>query len=348
MPDRVRYHLFGGLDVAAATFTATWRTPTTDPVKPLPLPHTPAGYQQLQHQLSTTQIAPTQTCVILEATGSYWVTLAVALHQAGYAVSVVHPNHVANYAKSLPRRAKTDAGAAHLLVHCGMERQPAVWTPPPQVSHELRQRLVARDAWRTMRQQARNHAHALVQWPVQVAAVKAQLDAVIADLEARIITLEQEIEAVLADSAGTQSAELLRTINRVGPLTTAWLLVLTRNFQQCPTAAAAAAYAGLVPMAHESGSSVRRRARLGHGGNKRLRTALYLATLNATRFNPVIREFYERLRAKGKPPKVARCAAARKVLRIAWAVATSGVPFDPAHHRRSQGEQRGAGPCSMA
>ncbi len=192
-------------------------------------------------------------------------------------------------------------------------------------------RLVARDALLTMRQQARNHHHALVQWPVQVAAVKAQLDAVIADLETRITTLEAEIETVLADSAWTESAVLLRTINSVGPLTTAWLLVLTLNFQHCPTAAAAAAYAGLVPMAHESGTSVRGRSRLRHGGNKRLRTALYLATLNATRFNPVIREFYERLRAKGKPKKVARCAAARKLLQIAWAVVTTGVPFDPAH-----------------
>ncbi|MDP9315390.1 MAG: IS110 family transposase [Chloroflexota bacterium] len=334
MPDRAMYHLFVGLDVAATTFTATWRTPTADPVKPVTLPQTTAGYHQLQQHLRKTQIAPAKTFVVLEATGSYWVTVAVALHQAGYAVSVVHPNHVTNYAKSLPRRAKTDACDAHLLVHFALERQPAVWTPPPQVYHELRQRLVARDALLAMRQQARNHHHALVQWPVQVATVKAQLDAVIADLEVRITTLEQEIEAVLADSAWTQSAMLLRTINSVGPLTTAWLLVLTLNFEHCPTSSAAAAYAGLVPMAHESGSSVRGRARLGHGGNKRLRTTLYLATLNAARFNPVIREFYERLRAKGKPKKVARCAAARKLLQIAWAVVTTGIPFDPTYQQQ--------------
>ncbi|MDP9313346.1 MAG: transposase [Chloroflexota bacterium] len=123
------------------------------------------------------------------------------------------------------------------------------------------------------------------------------------------------------------------------PLTTGWLLVTTLNFEQCPTAAAAAAYAGLVPMVRESGRSVRGRPRLGDAGNKRLRTALYLATLNATRFNPVIREFYERLRAKGKPKKVARCAAARKLLQIAWAVVTTSTPFDPEHHH----PQRDAG-----
>ncbi len=329
MNNRPVYQLFVGLDVAAASFTATWSLATTDAVKPITLPQTPDGYRQLQHHLRATGIAPPKTLVVLEATGSYWATLAVVLHQAGYAVSVVHPNHITNYAKSLPRRAKTDACDASLLVHFAVERQPAPWTPPPQIYHELRQRLVARDALLHMRQQARNHRHALVQWPMQVAAVKAQLDAVIADLDARIATLEREIEAVLAESAWAESASLLRTIHSVGPLTAAWLLVLTLNFRQCPTPAAAVAYAGLAPMLHESGSSVRGRPQIGQGGNKRLRTVLYQATLNAARFNPVIRTFYERLRAKGKPKKVARCAAARKLLHIAWAVVTTGVPFDP-------------------
>jgi transposase len=108
---------------------------------------------------------------------------------------------------------------------------------------------------------------------------------------------------------------------------------MTLNFEQCPTATAAAAYAGLVPMVRESGRSVRGRPQIGHAGNKRLRTALYLATFNATRFNPVIREFYERLRARGKPKKVARCAAARKLLQIAWAVVTTGIPFDPTYQQ---------------
>ena len=73
---------------------------------------------------------------------------------------------------------------------------------------------------------------------------------------------------------------------------------------------------------------MRGRARLGHTGNPRLRRALYLATLSATQHNPVIKAFYERLRAAGKPAKVARCAAARTFLHIAWAVVTKGRSFD--------------------
>ena len=88
-------------------------------------------------------------------------------------------------------------------------------------------------------------------------------------------------------------------------------------------------------MLRESGKRIRGRPTIGHGGNKRLRTALYLATLNAAWFNPVIREFYTRLIAAGKPSKVARCAAARKLLQMAWGVVHAGKPFDPEYRCRT-------------
>ena len=153
----------------------------------------------------------------------------------------------------------------------------------------------------------------------------------IADLDSRIATLEDELATVLRDGAWATSAGLLATITGIGLVTSAWLLVATLNFTSCTSGEQAAAYAGLVPLAHESGTSVRGRAQIGHGGHARLRTALYLATLSAARFNPVIRTQYERLRAAGKPPKVARCAAARKLLHLAFAVVTKKRPFDPAY-----------------
>ena len=87
-------------------------------------------------------------------------------------------------------------------------------------------------------------------------------------------------------------------------------------------------------MPRESGRSVRGRARIGHDGHARLRTALYLATLSAARYNPTVRAFYERLCAAGKPLKVARCAAARKLLHLAWALATKQRHFDPEHRQQ--------------
>jgi transposase len=322
------YTLFVGIDIAAKSFTALIHTTTlVSTERPFTLDQTPHGFAALQQRLAATTHAPAQTLIVLEATSTYWTALALTLHQAGYAVSVVNPEQVHHYAKSLPRRGKTDNLDAFVLARYAAERKPTPWTPPPAVYHEVRQRLVARDALVAMRQQARNHRHALLQWPVVVEAVKTQLDEVIADLDARIATLDAELATVLADGAWAQSAALLQTIPGIAILTTAWLLVATINFTISATPMGLAAYAGLVPLPRDSGSSVRGRPRIGHGGHGRLRAALYLATLSAARHNPAIKPFYDRLRAAGKPMKVARCAAARKLLHIAWAVVTKEQPF---------------------
>jgi transposase len=330
------YRLFVGVDIAATSFTAAWILSGAAREPARTFSQSSDGFTAFQAALATTGVDAAQTLIVLEATGSYWMTLAVTLHQTGYAVSVVNPAHAHAFARSLPRRAKTDALDAQMLAQFATERQPPRWTPPEQVYHELRQRLLVRDGLLTMRQQARNQRHALLQWPVHIGGALDHLDAVIADLEQRIATLDAELTRVLRDGAWAESATLLGSITGIGLVTTAWLLVATLNFAGCASAEAAAAYAGLVPLAHESGTSVRGRARIGHGGHARLRTALYMATLSAARCNPIIRAQYERLRAAGKPPKVARCAAARKLLHVAYAVVRTGQPFDP-HYGKAQG-----------
>ncbi len=97
----------------------------------------------------------------------------------------------------------------------------------------------------------------------------------------------------------------------MGMLTAAWLVISTLNCTRCTTAEQATAYADLAPVPHQPGTSVRGRGGIGRAGNGRLRTALYLATLSAARHNPAIKPFSDRLRAVGKPVKVARCAAAQ-------------------------------------
>ena len=195
-------HLVVGVDIAATSFMAAWARPGQPPVQARPFEQTAAGFAAFQKQLAATGVAPEATLVVLEATGSYWVALAVELHSAGYRVAVANPAHVHNYAKSLPRRGKTDGLDAHLLTQFGLERQPQTWTPPPAVYHELRQRLVARDGLLTMRQQARNQIHALEQWPVRVASVHQQMTEVIESLDEQVQTLEKAIAEVLADEPG--------------------------------------------------------------------------------------------------------------------------------------------------
>lgn len=330
----VLYQLFVGIDVAAKSFTVTWTQDRHHYARSVTFDYTQSGISQLQAALQATAVVPAKTLIVLEATGSYWITLAVNLHSAGFAISIANPAQVHAWARSLPRRGKTDPLDAHVLAQFAAERQPPRWTPPPAVYHELRQRLTARDALRELRQQTRNQRHALAQWPVVVASVMTQLDDVITDLDGRIRALEDEIGQVLAQGEWASSAALLESITGIGMLTAAWLLVLTVNFSRCASGAALSNYAGLTPLARESGTSVRGRAQLSHTGNVRLRTVAYLATLSAARHNPLIKTFYNRLRAEGKPMKVARCAAARKLLQLAYAVVTNETPFDPYYRTR--------------
>lgn len=322
-----RYQLYVGVDIAAKSFTATWAADPAAAPKASSFEQTEVGFAAFQQQLAATEVAPEATLVVLEATGSYWIGLAVALHQARYTVSVLNPAQVALFARSLPRRAKTDALDALVLLRFAAERQPPPWSPPEQVYHELRQRLVVRDGLLQMRTQARNQRHAVQQWPVRIASALETLDTVIAELDEQVRSLEREIGEVLRDGAWAASAALLLATPGLGLVTTAWLLVGTLNFTCAQSPEQLSAYAGLAPLAHQSGSSVRGRAQIGHGGNGRLRTALYMATLSAARYNPSIKLFYTRLRAAGKPMKVARCAAARKLLTLAWALVKKNEPY---------------------
>lgn len=335
----VPYDQFVGIDVAAATATAVWQhTSTATPTRPLTFDQTAAGHQLLMQRLAATGVPPAATLIVLEATGSYWITLATTLHQQGYAVSVINPTQAHHFAKALLKRAKTDALDAATLAQLAARLQPEPWSPPPAVYHELVQRLAQRDSLLDIRQQLKNQLHALTQGPVVIAPVRQRLERLIATLNQQLAEVEAEIAPALAqDDAWAAAAARLQSIPGVGLLTCAWLLATTLNFSLCATPEQASSYAGLAPMVRDSGSSVRGRAQIGHSGNRRLRTALYLATLSAAQHNPVIRSFYQRLRAAGKPAKVARCAAARKLLHIAWAVVTKQQPFDPAYGERAAG-----------
>jgi transposase len=341
-PTSSRYRLFVGIDVAATTCAVAWMALQAQPTRAVTIKQTPAGFADLQRQLLAIEPDPNAVLVVMEATGTYWMRLASSLSEAGFAVSVINPAQAHAFAKALLKRSKTDAIDAQTLAELGARLQPERWTPPPQVYTELAQRLVHRDGLVTARTQFRNQLHALIQQPLVIESVRTRLESLIATLDEEIVTVEQEIASALQqDAAWAAAAARLATIKGLGTLTIAWVLTTTINFTLTVTPEAAANYAGLAPQLRQSGSSVRGRPRVGHGGNARLRRAVYMASLSAIQHNPVIKVFYSRLRAAGKPPKVALCAAARKLLRIAWAVATKEQDFDPSYALRL-GSEAGA------
>jgi len=124
--------------------------------------------------------------------------------------------------------------------------------------------------------------------------------------------------------------ELLESIPGVGEITAA--KIQAENVDRFDHASAFAAYAGLTPMNRTSGSSVRRRAKMSKIGDAALRRSLYMPSVSAIRWNPVLRNLYNRLCAKGKCKMVALGAVMHKLLRIAFGVLKSNLPFDKNYH----------------
>ena len=208
--------------------------------------------------------------------------------------------------------------------------QPEPWTLRPPLYDTLQQRLAQRDDLPNLRQQVCNQLHALQHYPAMIPEVRARMERLLTTFEAQLTEVAAEITAALCqDSAWAAAAQRLQSITGVGWVTAAWTLVTTLNFTTCDTVEALTAYAGLAPMPRQSGASVWHRPSIGHTGNGHRRTAFSMVTLRAVQHHPVLQTLYARLRAAGQPEKVARCAAARQLLPMAWAVVTKDQPFDP-------------------
>jgi len=326
------YQLFVGIDIAAQTATAAWTRLDRQVSQVVTIAQSAEGYQELNTLLLATGTVACEILVVMEATGTYWMQLAWALHQQGFAVSVINPMQAHHFAAALLKRAKTDAIDAQTLAQLALLLQPSPWTAPPAVYEELYQRLTERDALMQMQRQERNRLHALHKRFVLIPSVQQRIQQHLDLLQRQITSIERELEHVFCqDAEWAAAAERLRSVPGLGAVTVGWLLVSTLNFSLGHTPDQLASFAGLAPHPQQSGTSLHTHGQVAQGGHARLRTALYMAALTAIRLNPVLAAFYRRLRERGKPAKVALCAVARKLLHLAWALVTKHQMFDPHH-----------------
>jgi transposase len=339
------YQQFVGVDIAAKSFSVALLTDT-----PKALPQSSRSFEQaapdfakFEKYLRAGGLAPAASLIVLEATSTYWISLATYLHQAGFRLCVVNPDQPHHFAKTQLKKVKTDpCDAANLALFARTfkdELQP--WNPPPQIYHELAQRLHLREQLLEMRHKLTNQLHALKANVVIIPSVRTSMEQLIVNITAQLKQIEAEIAQLGADehSEWAKTIQLLQTIPGIGLMTAALLVAVYFNFTNCESVQAATQYAGLAPNVSFSGTSVHHTGHIGGGGNAPLRRMLYMATLSAARFNPIIKSFYEALSiTKGgkKPMKVARCAAARKLLHLAYAIATSGKPFDAEYYTRQK------------
>jgi transposase len=267
----------------------------------------------------------------LESTGSYGEALAGTLADAKQHVSIVNPARIKYAGLMRGQGNKTDKADAKLIAEYAQRERPPAWQPPTPKARELQALVRRRDDLRQLaaREKGRLAAPGLTQ------ATQRSIRRTVTFLEKEADRLQQQADTVIrADEALAADRKLLQSIPGIGAVTAATLLAEMPDRARVAGAQQVAAYAGLAPREYRSGSSVRKRTRLSKAGNARLRKALYLPTLTAIRFNPLLGGFFERLVAAGKSRMAAVGACMRKLLMIAYGVLKNRVPFDPLWGRK--------------
>jgi len=254
--------------------------------------------------------------VCIEATGLYSLDLALALHRAeGIEVMVANPRAIADFAKALLQRSKTDQLDAEVMLEFARRMPFVAWQPPSSPQLELRALMRRITGLKLVSQQEKNRLHSVSQSAEITPLVRKDIQSHLVQLERHIEKREHQAETIVqADrELARQFCHLVsvRGIARVSALhLLAELVVLAPDM----TARQWVAHAGLDPRHHESGTSVHKPTRISRAGNRYLRSALFMPALVATQHDPNIRAFYQKLVDHGKTKMQAIVAVMRKLL----------------------------------
>jgi transposase len=257
--------------------------------------------------------------VVLEATGGYERAVVAALAAAGLPVVVANPRQIRAFARAVGQLAKTDRLDAAMLARFGAQVRPTPRALPDAQAEALDALLTRRRQLIEMLTAEKNRLAAAVP------AVRRGITQHIRWLERQLDDVDGELGALIeASPLWRAQDDLLQSVPGVGPVLSRTLLGELPELGRL-THKQIAALVGVAPMARDSGTWRGRRGVTG--GRAPVRTALYMAAVTAAHHNPVIRVFYRRLRAAGKPAKVALTACMRKLLTILNAMARSGEPW---------------------
>jgi transposase len=313
--------VFVGIDVSKKHLDVALLCPASGEIRSQRYRNTGTGQCALLRALTPFSLER----VVLEASGGYEREVLRRLSQAQHPVVCLNPRQVRDFARALGRLAKTDRIDAEVLALFAQRIQPEVRPAPREESEEVQALSDRRRQLLELITAEKNRlptAHPTTQGSIR--RLLKQLEKERAEIEAALTKRIENSEAL------REREQLLLSVPGVGPVLARTLLgglpelgALERK--------QAGALVGVVPFNRDSGQW--RGQRHITGGRAHVRQALYMGALSASRFNPVLRTFYQRLCAAGKPKKVALVACMRKLLTILNSMVKSGRPWDPAFAR---------------
>lgn len=279
------------------------------------------GFKQLLKKL------PKTAQVVMEATGYYHYRLAQFLHKNGVLVSVINPLSVKRFIQMKLAKVKTDKSDSRSICEYGTVNEVPLYSALTDVQSECLQLFRLLDSYVKKSTATKNKLHGEEVLGIPSRTVYRSLRRDLKHLKNEIAILEERLLELVKRDQQAQLT-LLQTIPGIGLKTALFLIVVTDGFKKFESAKQLCSYVGITPTIRESGSSVRGRSRISKVGNRKLRNLVFLAALSAYKYNRACKALFDRIVAKGKSKKLALIAVANKLLKQAFAIAKSGLPYN--------------------
>jgi transposase len=264
--------------------------------------------------------------IVMEATGPYYMQLAIFLKGKGLLVAVVNPLVIRRFCQMRMSRAKTDKKDAILIAQYGLLEKPAEWKAPSELVIQIQQTETYVEGLKKRKQIANNQLHAFKHTGQLSKPLEKEIEEEIEGYNKKIAEKEKEILGLLEKEHG-KLLKNLKSIPGIGDRSAILLILTTNGFNNFASYKQLISYFGLAPRIYESGSSVRGKARICKMGMSQVRKTLYMAAKSAILYNKTCKELYDRLRAKGKAYRVALIAVVNKLIKQAFAIAKSETAY---------------------
>ncbi len=264
---------------------------------------------------------------VMEATGYYHIRLAYYLLENGITVSVENPLKVKRFIQMGLSKVKTDKSDAKQLYEYAQTQRLRLWQGSSKNQQECMQLIRLLSVYSKQSTQLKNKIEGEITLGIPSKVVLKSLEKQLKTLEKEKKVLEQELEKIVKEEH-QEDLTLLKSIPGIGIKTALFLLVFTDGFERFDSAKELCSYAGITPTIRQSGSSVKGKARMSKIGNQKLRNLLFMCSFNACKYNRACKALFDRIVAKGKSKKLALIAVCNKLLKQAYAIVKSGIPYD--------------------
>jgi len=264
----------------------------------------------------------------MEATGCYHQRLAIYLFNNKISVAVLNPLVIKRYTQMKLHHTKTDKSDAQMICSYAHEQTVSLWEPEPDYINECNMLQSAVGHYFKQSTATKNKLHSLASRGVKTGVLVRSLKRQLKHLNKEIETLENKMEELIKEH-NMQMYSNIRSIPGVGKKTALLLIASTNGFKSFENHRQLSAFFGLAPTERTSGTSIKGRSRISKAGNPKIRNYLFLCSFTASQCNPQCNALFTRLVAKGKSKKLALIAVTNKLLKQAFAIAKSGVIYDP-------------------